>query len=244
MGAAVNGAPGAGMSFPGGRIVTFSFDDGVTQDRRLAAMFKRYALKATFNINSGLLGCPGRLNIDGRTVSHDKIAPGEAASLYHGHEVAAHTLTHPDLTRLSDAEVIRQAEEDRRALEALMGVPVFGMAYPGGGVNHDDRVVRLIRGHTGVRYARTVLDTGGFGFPGDPLRLRPTVHAADFDRLEALLDAFLALDPRAPALFFIWGHSYEFDLNDGWTRFERFCDRVSNLPGVRYLTNAEALGMS
>lgn len=39
--------------------VTFSYDDGVTQDIRLAELFHKYGLKATFNINSELLGPPG-----------------------------------------------------------------------------------------------------------------------------------------------------------------------------------------
>ena len=38
------------------KALTFSYDDGVTQDRRLVELFDRYGLKATFNINSELLG--------------------------------------------------------------------------------------------------------------------------------------------------------------------------------------------
>ena len=37
------------------KILTFSFDDGVTQDIRLIEMFDRYGLKGTFNLNSGLI---------------------------------------------------------------------------------------------------------------------------------------------------------------------------------------------
>ena len=225
------------------KIITFSFDDGVTQDRRLVALFNRYGLKATFNINSGLLGQPGQLIRDGKPVSHNKIDPTEVATLYRGHEVAAHTLTHPNLTGLDDGEVVRQVEEDRVALEALSGGNVVGMAYPCGGVNFDERVAELIREHTGVRYARTTVATGAFDFPIDPLVLNPTVHAIQFDRMEALLDEFTALDGGAPALFYIWGHSYEFDQYDAWERFERFCARASGIPGARYLTNAEALGL-
>ena len=38
------------------KAVTFSYDDGVTQDIRLIEIFNRYGLRATFNLNSGLLG--------------------------------------------------------------------------------------------------------------------------------------------------------------------------------------------
>ena len=36
------------------KAITFSFDDGVTQDKRLVEMLDKYGLKATFNINRQL----------------------------------------------------------------------------------------------------------------------------------------------------------------------------------------------
>ncbi len=57
------------------KAVTFSFDDGVTQDIRLLELFNRYGLKSTFNLNSELLGKSGSLDRNGRTVRHDKISP-------------------------------------------------------------------------------------------------------------------------------------------------------------------------
>jgi len=44
------------MLFPNGKIkaVTLSYDDGVEQDIRLIEIMKKYGLKGTFNINSGL----------------------------------------------------------------------------------------------------------------------------------------------------------------------------------------------
>lgn len=221
------------------KAVTFSFDDGVTQDRRLAALFNRYGLKATFNLNSGVFGVEGVARKGAQTTTHNKIAPEEVATLYRGHEVAAHTLTHPNLTKLDNAEVVRQVEEDRLALEALCGRPVAGFAYPYGA--DDDRIVRLLCRHTGVRYARTVRSTGQFDLPGELLRLDPTAYAMEFDRLDALAEAFIALEPKTPKLFYVWGHSYEFDFDDGWDRFERFCARIAGHGDIAYLTNAEAV---
>jgi len=140
------------------KAITFSYDDGISQDIRLVELFNKYGLKATFNINSELLGKPGKLIRNGVEVRHDKIAPERVATIYAGHEVAAHTLTHPFLPRTADAEVIRQVEEDRKNLSALCGYEVVGMAYPGGGPggNHDARVEKLIRENTGIKYARGV----------------------------------------------------------------------------------------
>ncbi len=58
------------------KAVTFSYDDGVTQDIRLIEMFNRYGLKSTFNINSELLGRQGQLvrekiNTDVRIIGED-----------------------------------------------------------------------------------------------------------------------------------------------------------------------------
>lgn len=38
------------------KAITFSYDDGAVQDIRLIELLNRYGLKATFNLNSGLLG--------------------------------------------------------------------------------------------------------------------------------------------------------------------------------------------
>lgn len=113
------------------KAVTFSYDDGVTQDIRLVEILNRYNLKATFNLNSELLGKDGSLDILGKRILHNKIQPHEITEVYKGHEIAAHTLTHPDMTEMPADEVIRQVEQDRLNLSELSGTEVIGMAYPG-----------------------------------------------------------------------------------------------------------------
>ena len=118
------------------KAITFSYDDGVTQDKRLIEIFDKYDLKATFNLNSELLGKDGSLIRDNKLVSHIKNKPGEIKEIYKNHEVAAHTLTHPMLPTLPDEEIIRQVAEDVKNLENLTDRQVVGMAYPGGGENY------------------------------------------------------------------------------------------------------------
>ncbi len=43
------------------KAVTFSYDDGVTQDIRLIELFDKYNLKCTFNLNSELFGINGNI---------------------------------------------------------------------------------------------------------------------------------------------------------------------------------------
>lgn len=223
------------------KAVTFSYDDGVTQDKRFIEILNRFGLKATFNLNSALLGKEGSLIRNGVTVNHTKIKPEDVRAVYDGHEVAAHTLTHPALRNLPDEEVIRQTEEDREALSALCGYEVIGMAYPGGGVNHDARVERLIREKTGIRYARTTDASGSFALQKDFFAFAPTVYHLETDKMFALGEEFLMADTDEQQLFYIWGHSYEFDAWDFWERFEDFCRMISGHDDIFYGTNREVL---
>ncbi len=227
------------------KAITFSYDDGVSQDVRLVEIFNKYGLKATFNINSELLGKPGKLVRNGVEVRHDKVAPEKVSEIYRGHEIAAHTLTHPFLPKISDEEVIRQVEEDRKNLSALCGYDVVGMAYPGGGPNsnHDARVEKLIRENTGIKYARTVESNGSFALQNDLIAFRPTVYHLNADDMFALAKKFLAASPEEPQLFYIWGHSYEFDAWNFWERFEEFCRMISGKDDVFYGTNREVFGV-
>ena len=211
------------------KAVTFSYDDGVTQDKRLVDMFNRYGLKCTFNLNSELLGTKNRLPRE------------EIKTVYAGHELAVHTLTHPTLTGCDKAEIIRQVTEDRVNLSEIAGYEVVGMAYPGGGVNYSHDVAEIIRHNTSIRYARTTVCTGNFDLQSNLLEFLPTVHHTDFDALFALGREFLALTPTQPKLFYIWGHSYEFDYDDSWDKFEDFCRLISNRDDIFYGTNRDVL---
>lgn len=224
------------------KAVTFSYDDGVTQDQRLIRLFDRYNLKCTFNLNSGCLGMPGSLVREDVTVAHVKPRAQEVRKIYAGHEIAAHTLTHPMLPLQSDEEIIRQVEQDRLALSEIAGYEVVGMAYPGGGQNHDERVVRLVKEHTKIRYARTILSSHSFDLQSDLFVFRPTVyHHKEWETMERLADEFLNLDARTPSVFYIWGHAYEFDIGNTWDAFEAFLKKISFRSDIFYGTNKEVL---
>ncbi len=223
------------------KAVTFSFDDGVTQDIRLIEILNKYGLKATFNLNSEFLGLDGTLDRNGRTVRHDKIAPDKVKEIYAGHEVAAHTLTHPFLPSCSDEEIIRQVETDRQNLSKLCGYEVVSMAYPCGGENNNDRVAEIIKNNTGIKLARTITSTHGFGKQENLFRFNPTVYYVD-ECLEEIVEAFLALDDSAPSLLYVWGHSYEMDAEYiTWEKFEKVCQRLAFHNDIFYGTNKEVL---
>ena len=76
--------------FPEGKYkaLTLSYDDGREEDRRLISIFQKYGLKATFNLNSGLADTDPK-----------RIRKEEWPELYDGFEIAAHTVTHPTISR-------------------------------------------------------------------------------------------------------------------------------------------------
>ena len=127
------------------KALTFSYDDGTTQDASLIEIFNKYGLKATFNINSELCETANLLLREDVTVSHVRPRACEITNIYKGHEVAAHTLTHPALINCDVAEVIRQVQKDVENLSQIVGYQVVGMAYPGSRKSYDDRVQRNVR---------------------------------------------------------------------------------------------------
>ena len=209
------------------KIVTFSFDDGVTQDRKLISLLKKYGLKCTFNLNSKLLGSKGALS---------KIAPDDVKEVYAGFEVASHTCTHPLLTQCSPARIAEEVIGDYLRLSELVGYPVRGFAYPGGRPNCDRLVTEVLRVCTSLVYARTNISTYELSFPRDLLQWDPTLHILD-PRTDELIDRFDVA--KEDCLLYIWGHSFELDRPGGWERAEAVFARIASLHGVTCMTNME-----
>ena len=193
-------------------------------------------------MNSELLNNKGVLIREGKRISHYKIHPDDVKSIYEGHEIAVHTLTHTNLTTVNDAEVIRQTEQDRLNLSELAGYEVVGMAYPCGGVNNDDRVAEILKTSTGIKYSRTITCNSSFDLQNNLYRFNPTAFHLDFDNLMKLSEDFINLNSDKPQIFYIWGHSYEMDYYpDYWIKLEEFFKLIANKNDIFYGTNKEVL---
>ena len=217
------------------KALTFSYDDGNEQDVRLIALFDRYGMKATFNLNSGLSGDAGAWQYKGAWVR--RLDLREAAGVYAGHEVAVHGAQHLALPELDDAALHRELADDVTALTALFGRAPVGMAYAYGA--YDDRAVAEA-GRLGLRYARGVDASHAFGVQTDLMRFRPTCHHND-DALFDLAAQFQDMTPDVPQIFYVWGHSYELDGDGTWDRLERLLDLLAGRDDIFYGTNAEVL---
>jgi len=227
------------------KAITFSFDDGVEQDKRLIEILDRYSLKCTFNINSGLFekrsSHTAMLFGITHTFNNRRIPADELKDVYKNHEVAAHSLTHPILTSLEDSEIIKEMKEDAEALEKLSGQKINGFAYPGGWFGHfDERVKSLIKANTELYYGRTAISSASFDPPCDLMSFNPTVSHRELEKRDKLAEEFLTLETDTPKLFYIWGHSYELDVDEKiWRGFERFCERIAGRNDIFYGTNDE-----
>ncbi len=218
-----------------GKALTFSYDDGVRQDARLAEIFNRYGLKCTFNINTGLLSPENRWTYRGADCIH--MTAEEIKASLQGHELAVHGAEHLDLTALSYMQQRKELEQDKANILSIFGTEPKGMAYAYG--NYNEQSLKIEK-ECGIKYARTVKSTHSFDLQSNLLEFNPTCHHND-ERLFELAEQFLALPASTPALFYVWGHSYEFDGDGNWDRIEAFCRLVSGKPDIFYCTNSQAL---
>jgi peptidoglycan/xylan/chitin deacetylase (PgdA/CDA1 family) len=85
-----------------------------------------------------------------------------------GHSIGCHTHSHPDLTRLSTAEVSQEVLGSKLALEDALGQRVSAFCYPYGA--YDARVRRVVQ-EAGFDVAFTV-DLGGVKLGDDPYQLK------------------------------------------------------------------------
>lgn len=231
------------IRFPEGKpkALTFSYDDGVEQDIQLINILDKYGLKCTFNLNSGLYSPDNATFTPG--VVHRILSKNKSTALYSnsGHEIAVHSLTHPHLENLSDSIVLQEIKNDRQNLEQQFKTLVRGMAYPYG--TYTDKTIEILK-KAGIAYARTVISTDDFRIPTDWYRLTATCHHVS-PNLMNLAHKFTEntplneIDKRDAWLFYVWGHSYEFESENNWEIIENFAKQVSAKSDVWYATNID-----
>ena len=55
------------------------------------------------------------------------------------------------------------------------------------------------------------------------------------------IDRFLNMDTDEPQLLYIWGHSYEFDVDDNWEYMESILKKLAFHDDIFYGTNSQVL---
>jgi peptidoglycan/xylan/chitin deacetylase (PgdA/CDA1 family) len=174
-----------------------TFDDGHRDNLEVALpILERHGYRACVFLTSGFAGST-RWSVSegpGRRHWHDAPPPewealaarGLAPSEFHrrydflswddcarlrrgGWEFGAHTLTHPYLTALGEAEARREIEESRREIEIRLGGPVVSFCYPSG--DYDLRIRSWVA-EAGCRLAFVTPSHAALGSPhADPLQM-------------------------------------------------------------------------
>ena len=233
------------MRFPGGKpkAVTFSYDDGFRTDLRLLEIINRYGIKSTFNITGGVLKAqPG-----GDFLTVDDV---QTYILDAGHEVAVHGMQHRAPGTQRAVQGIQDVLNCRLGLENAFSRIIRGMAYPDTGITRfangtEYATVRNYLQELDIVYARTLRgDNTNFLMPADWYAWTPSVHHANPQALE-YAQKFTRLEipsytaRRFPRLFYLWGHSFEFDHANNWELLEQLCAELGNRADTWYATNIE-----
>lgn len=216
------------------KAVTLSYDDGVESDKKLLQILNKYNIRCTFNLNSGIQTNENHWNNKGFDVA--RMNPDTLKQLYAGHEIASHGTEHLHPSGLKNKEQMKaEFFDDAVALENMFDKRVQGMAYAFG--DYTDEIVDYLKS-IGMHYGRTTKSTYSFDLQSDLLRFKPTCHHAE-EKLMELAEHFVAMKPDKPQIFYLWGHSYEFDVADNWEIIENFCKLIANRDDIFYGTNTE-----
>ena len=221
--------------FPNGKTKVFNvtYDDGVLQDVRFVALLNKYNLKGTFNLNSGLMESEFEWTHESGKVIK-RLSKEKAVSLYQGHEIASHTLTHPYMHDLSEQEILHELQEDKANLEKLFGREVKGFAVPFD--YYSERIENCVR-QCGFSYARISQESRSFAPQTDYFNWKATVFHTD-PELEQLTRQFIESDEEL-AIFQIVGHSYDLDVEELWDRIENVFRMIASHDDILPMTTIE-----
>ena len=231
------------LRFPGGKpkAVTFSYDDGSKSDIKFLEIVNKYNLKGTFNLVGSVLNDESHISVD---FAKENI-------LGKGHEIANHGYKHRALNMIRTIEGIRDTLDSRLFLEKEFDTIIRGMAFPDRSVNKfispdAYKRVKSYLEETDIAYARlTGGDNDKFELPEDWHNWVPTAHH-DNPEIMNYIDKFVELNLlnlycacRTPRIFYLWGHSFEFESKNNWEHLEEICQKLSGREDVWYATNIE-----
>lgn len=221
------------MRYPEGKTkaVTFSYDDRVPSDERFAKFLAERGMKCTFNF----------------TANETYFTSEQVQEIFfkNGHEIATHGAEHRCNGHLRPIEGIQEVLNCRLSLEKLCGRIIRGMAYAYSGITQFGNFgtyeqVKQYLTELDIAYSRTLGENKSFKLPNDFHAWVPTLHH-NHPELFDWIEEFLAVNvgESYPRLFYIWGHTFEFENDKNWDRIEKACDAFMKSDDIWYATNIE-----
>jgi GT2 family glycosyltransferase/peptidoglycan/xylan/chitin deacetylase (PgdA/CDA1 family) len=171
---------------PANRNVLLTFDDAYDDlHRELLSAVEEFNIKPLVFVVAGRIG--GTNDWDARQglrqrslLSLDQMREMQRFGVQFG----SHSLTHPLLTKLSTAELLREVRDSKSRLEDALGAPVEWFAYPYGDVDRRVRAAVLE-----AAYKASVTTDAGMNRWQDPLALQ----RLEIDERDWLIDFALKL---------------------------------------------------
>lgn len=226
------------------KAITFSYDDGVSQDAQLIEIFKKYNLRATFNIIANWIGTGSETMY---------------AERYKGFEVATHSNTHPRMyvndsseieggyTPMTLEQCVAEFSTAQTRLKNVFGSAPRGGAWPYTAPYNRDFYQELLSDmqEMGIMYMRPTPTKSDFDFPSNWMDWRANCH---HDSMESFANKFIALDTKNELkLFYVWGHAYEFDSDRDpentakvrWEKMDELCSKFADRDAYWSATNIE-----
>lgn len=201
-----------------------SFDDGCRLDIRVAARLE----DTGFAKEDVVFYIPSAWEYVNRMHGDEPLTVEQVHNLAKRFTVGSHTTTHPLLTRITLGQAYDEIVESKKQLERMLGVPIDDFCYPRGYANEQLRsIVRkwYMRGRNTL--VGNLLPATDYAWE------TPTVHVGVKGRKEyegtnwygeaiRLLDEAVRLSKENPDkdyIYHLWGHSWEIDKNEEWSRF-------------------------
>ncbi len=220
-GSNLGGEPPAFAPFPGGKriAVMTTWDDGATEDLRLAEILNRQGYRPTFFLTH-----------------NSKAAEFLDKLIALNVEIGSHGYNHPFLYRIPPDTVKDECRAMRRFLETKLGHPVVSYAYPNGySPAYDvdgDYVLRGVEaaGYWSGRTTNVAQET--IDSIKNPLMWQTDGFFGNSKPLEAVWEKTKTKDG---AIFYFWGHSWQIGKTDAdWAKFETFAAQFAGNPDAWY----------
>jgi peptidoglycan/xylan/chitin deacetylase (PgdA/CDA1 family) len=178
-----------------GKAIVMCFDDGFESFYRLALpLLQNHGCKTTVFPVAGYIGRPSAWDTLPPQNHLTKEQIREIASL--GHEIGSHTMSHANLTLLSDADLETELLQSKKTLEDITGRPVTSVSFPFGQWNRRVWEKAQYLGYT----AATSYSYRGTKMPG----ILPVYGIYSFDSVQDIWDRAISQPEVSNAI--AWGN--------------------------------------
>lgn len=227
-------------------IITTSWDDGDHEDLTVLDLLNTYGIRGTFYI--------------AQTYRRHALSDKEIRLIAATQEIGAHTLTHPDLSAVSEEVQEREIRGSKQWLESVTGSEVSMFCYPGG--KYTNATIRLVK-ESGYKGARTTARRS-YSRDFDPYEMGvsmtcyPRLDLSPLRRVTAPIIAstfgYKPLDRAYPrfeermrerfdearavdGIFHLYGHSWANAMYGLYPAIERLFEYIAQQRDCEHLTN-------